>query len=371
MAGGSEATWPNATDLYRLPEKNTATEQMVDVAELHVRLAARERELSQQLSAQDRMAEEHALTRRNFEIAAHVLRVGNQIEDIVARTSVTKRRIVRRLAPRQVASRFRRIRKGVGTGSLLAMERLRRELARSPLFNAAWYLSQRPDLTEQDPVDHFIDYGINEGTSPHPLIDVDWIAKSSGHTRQDALQKYLVSGRYAALRPTAMFDVDHYRKAARIGASADALSHYLRYGQAAGLSPHPLFDPVFYRSQFPKYTSPDMDPLVHYVLYPLELDPHPLFSTEFYLRQHPELRTLGIPPLHHYLEHGLSERTSPHPSFSAHAYLNRHEDVAAAGLNPLLHYAIFGKAEGRQIQPVGLQLPHAGRAESSKGGERV
>ncbi|MEJ0075832.1 MAG: hypothetical protein WDO17_10350 [Alphaproteobacteria bacterium] len=338
----------------RLRDEEQAKRTESQLEQVRARLAGREQALSQELVAQNRLAQELALARRNFEAADRAMRVADQLDDIAARTSGVEARTRARFWSRtRIVSALKRTRRSIGAGSFAATERLRRELGQSPLFNAAWYLSQRPDLSNQDPLDHFVSHGINEGISPHPLIDVDWIARSSGRDRRLALRSYLVSGRYTELRPTALFDVEYYRQTAQLDRSSDALSHYLLHGRAAGLSPHPLFDPAFYSSQLPKLARRrNIDPFLHHMLYPFEFDPHPLFSNEHYLGQHPELRTLGIAPLAHYLEYGLGEKTSPHWSFSGSGYLHRYEDVAAAGLNPLLHYALFGEAEGRRIDPV-------------------
>jgi hypothetical protein len=249
---------------------------------------------------------------------------------------------------------LRRIRTGARRPtSLFGIERLRRKLQRSHLFDPAWYLSQRPDLTpEQDPLDHFVLFGLNEGTSPNPLIDVDWLANSTGEGRDVALRNYLLQPSQEDLGPNALFDTVYYRKLASLDSRADLLSHYLAFGRSAGLSPHPLFDPEFYRSQIPAPPIWKIDPFLHYVLWPFELDPHPLFSNEYYLRQHPELQEPGISPLIHYLEHGAREKTSPHPGFSGPAYLDRYKEVAKAGLNPLLHYVTVGKLQGFQIDAV-------------------
>jgi hypothetical protein len=321
---------------------------------LSARLAEREKALSQEIAARERLNQELALTHRNFEIADRALRVADQFNEIAARTaphhSTSRARVMR---PKRTLSALKRTRRGFLSSSFVKLERLRRELRHSPLFNASWYLSQRPDLTDhEDPLDHFLSHGMDEGTSPHPLIDAGWMAENSGRSRQSALRSYLLSDRFAEIRPTALFDVEYYRRTARLAARSDGLSHYLTSGYSLGLVPHPLFDPAFYRSQLPRVARNNVDPFLHYVLYPFELDPHPLFSNEYYLRQHPELRQLGICPLVHYLEYGSREKTSPHWSFSGAAYLAHHRDVAASGLNPLLHYAVFGKAEGRRIDPV-------------------
>jgi len=319
-------------------------------------LQDRERDLSQELVARGKLNQELGLVRRNAESAERTLRVADQLEGIAARTSPIGAPRTRLPAPKQIVSTLQRVRKGAGAATrFMAAERLRLELRASVLFDEAWYLSQRPDLqtAKHDPLNHFVLYGIDEGTSPHPFIDVDWIARSTGESHKSALRNYLLHGRRADLRPTPLFDVQHYRKIAGLSASDDALSHYLLHGRAAGLSPHPLFDRAYYSAQMPRLGRLNIDPFLHYVLYPFELDPHPLFSTQHYLSQHPELQKQGVNPLLHYLEYGFLEKTSPHWRFSGSAYLERHPDVAATELNPLLHYVIFGKVEGRKIDPAG------------------
>ena len=343
-----------------LAEQRQRSEQQVSRSEdqlagLRARLTDSDRDLSRELAVRDRLAQDLAVARRNYELVGRTLRVVTQLGEIAARTSPVTSEGDESASRRQTRSALRLIREIAKSGtSFLSLERLRRAIGRSGLFDAAWYRSQRPDLAgEQDVLAHFILYGINEGTSPSPLIDVDWIAKSTGGGRAEALRDYLLHGRYTDCRPTPLFDVNHYRARAGLGGSADALSHYLRHGRAAGLSPHPLFDRSFYNSQLPKPAHKAVDAFLHYVLCPFELDPHPLFSTEYYLSQHPELRTAGISPLLHYVEYGFREKTSPHRRFSGPAYLSRHTDVAAAGLNPLVHYVMFGQAEGRRIDPAG------------------
>jgi len=335
-----------------LAEERRRREQQVNqaqaqVAQLRARLAERDRDLSRALASGNRAAQEAALARRNFELTERALRVVIQLDEIVACTSpgIASDRTLPR------SGRIRRLAKA--RTSFLAFERLRRAVETSGVFDPAWYRYQRPDVPSgQDLLDHFVFYGIREGTSPNPLIDVDWIAKSSGESPEVALRSYLLRSRRAELNPTPLFDVKYYRAVAGLRAGTDGLSHYLRHGRAAGLSPQPLFDRTFYLSQLPKSGRSTVDPFLHYVLCPFELDPHPLFSTEYYLGQHPELRMLGVSPLSHYLEYGFQEKTSPHQGFSGPAYLARYSDVAAAALNPLLHYVTFGKAEGRQIDPV-------------------
>ena len=82
-------------------------------------------------------------------------------------------------------------------------------------FDARYYLARYPDVAEadKDPLLHFLEYGISESRSPHPLIDLHYIAARDP----------LLLGEPATL---------------------DALMDVLEYDLAA---PGPYFDPAFYQ----------------------------------------------------------------------------------------------------------------------------
>jgi len=81
-------------------------------------------------------------------------------------------------------------------------------LAKSGLFDAAWYLLQNPDVAEagMDPVSHYLEHGASEGRDPSPLFNTRWYR-------------------------------EHY---ADVGAAGmNPLVHYLRFGRAEGRKPAP------------------------------------------------------------------------------------------------------------------------------------
>jgi SAM-dependent methyltransferase len=93
-------------------------------------------------------------------------------------------------------------------------ELLRRSqlIAASPLFNAAWYLEQYPDVAaaEFDPIVHYLQHGAPEGRNPGPEFDAKWYLK-------------------------------HYPDVASAG--LNPLLHYLEYGAAENRATQAVADP--------------------------------------------------------------------------------------------------------------------------------
>ena len=89
------------------------------------------------------------------------------------------------------------------------MRRIPRDLtliAKSPLFDRAWYLEQYPDVRRVDiePAWHYLTFGASEGRDPGPQFDSSWYFEQYPDVRR------------AGLNP---------------------LVHYLRYGQSEGRQP--------------------------------------------------------------------------------------------------------------------------------------
>lgn len=120
------------------------------------------------------------------------------------------------------AERLRRANVGVLMGGLRSLlrpsrifkpgsaeERVIRNAGRQG-FDAAWYLSQYPDVARAgaDPIAHYLGWGTNEGRNPHPDFDTRW---------------------YLAANP----DV------ARSG--LNPLVHFILHGRREGRAAHPIF----------------------------------------------------------------------------------------------------------------------------------
>ena len=103
----------------------------------------------------------------------------------------------------------------------------------SGLFDAAWYLTQYPDVAAagMNPVTHYITFGANEGRDPTPLFDTKW---------------------YLAQYP----DV--------AAAGMNPLLHYVLCGANEGRDPNPSFDTDWYVAQYTDVAARGVNPLAHY-----------------------------------------------------------------------------------------------------------
>ena len=168
-----------------------------------------------------------------------------------------------------------------------------------------------------DPLDHYLTEGRAQGLSPHPLLDVNWIARDWPRSRLFDLVEYLVDPALFAVSPHPLFDAAYYLAANSDVAEAGAnpLAHYLLHGWREGRAPNRLFDSAWYLAHNPDVLTADLNPLVHLA------------------------------------RHGLNERRSIHPLFDHAFYLEKYPDVAANQIDPYVHYVAFGYADGRVPGP--------------------
>lgn len=177
---------------------------------------------------------------------------------------------------------------------------IRREIAKSGLFDANWYILSHPYLIRDkiDPLTHFIKNGRRHVISPSRKFD---------------------TARY----------LEHY--ADKIAPNLNPLLHYLKHGRLNGFS-----------IQEAPPSAAD------------RIKSSGLFDDDWYLDTYPDTQKSGLPPLLHYLAHGYAEGKSPGPDFDAAWYLSRYPDIG--GSDPLLHYIDHGRAEGRlPMRPTRIQ----------------
>lgn len=193
-----------------------------------------------------------------------------------------------------------------------SLERRRRALSLSPLFDAQWYASCNLDVLENgyEAVDHYLLHGDAEGRDPHPLFSRSWYLKQSEKVidprRSTALETYLEDP--SGCSPHPLFDARAY--AGEMGVPLKgALSHYIQMGAAMGAKPNPFFDPRWYLETYPDAASSRLEPLTHYVLFGAARGnkPSPHFSPSKYLEAYADVRRSGIEPLEHYLSTGRAE----------------------------------------------------------------
>ncbi len=109
-----------------------------------------------------------------------------------------------------------------------------RQLLKSGLFDASWYVSEYPDVARsgRSPARHYLEEGYLLGYRPNPLFDSRWY-----------LQRY-EDVRRAGINP---------------------LLHYASHGYREGRDPGPEFDSGFYLSTYPDVRAARINPLRHYL----------------------------------------------------------------------------------------------------------
>ncbi len=219
-------------------------------------------------------------------------------------------------------------------GSRADIGAVARYLARPPhqrpdvalFFDAAFYLATNADVAEAglDPLLHFLEYGIAEQRSPHPLIDLPYILavdpQGLGHPPSIGALVDLLA--YDLAAPSPYFDPAEYRE--RVGGEAPAtgmLRHYLVAGIAAGLLPNRLLDPAWYAAAYEDVPADAYGALRHFIVF------------------------------------GDIDGRRASPRFDGGLYRNRYQDIAADGVAPLRHYLLHGRSEGRQLPQETMALP--------------
>ena len=194
-------------------------------------------------------------------------------------------------------------------------------------FEPAYYRDTYPDVADADidPLLHFIDTGVMEERSPHPLVDLKYILSQDsgllGNPPQIALLVDLLE--YDLAIPSPYFDPAYYR--ASLGAEAPAnalLRHFTTVGMWSRHQPNPWLD---------------------------------LF---WYVEQNPDLPNDPYSALRHFVQAGDAEGRAASPAFDGRQYLLRNPDVAQAGMLPLRHFITQGHAEGRDAVPVMIAASH-------------
>jgi GT2 family glycosyltransferase len=227
---------------------------------------------------------------------------------------------------------------GAGRGDISTVARYLRTkpLQRPQLslyFDRDFYLVTNPEVFERgdDPLLHFLAFGFPVLRSPHPLVDLPYIATEQptllGRPPQMAALLELLEQPRA--RPSPYFDPVWY--ASELGSEAPAqglLRHYLTVGLAAGRRPNRWLDPDWYGQTY---------------------------------ADAPKSRYAA---LRHFVAIGDADGRSAGPGFDGRLYRRRYPDVAESGWPPLRHYLSHGRREGRQL-PVERQALPAGPAAAA------
>ena len=193
----------------------------------------------------------------------------------------------------------------------------RATLARSGLFDAAFYAQHDPALADAPDggLAHWHRTGWRLGWKPNFYFETGWYLASHDEVRARGL---------------------------------DPLLHYATEGERHGLRPCPIFDPAWYAA---RHDVPDGALRLAHFLGARKtgrVRAVALFDPARYLDAYPDIRAAGMDPLEHYLVQGFREDRVPFPGFDPPFYRQRYlRDAPDA--NPLLHYLACGEAAGARI----------------------
>jgi glycosyltransferase involved in cell wall biosynthesis/peptidoglycan/xylan/chitin deacetylase (PgdA/CDA1 family) len=232
------------------------------------------------------------------------------------------------------------------------------------LFDTAWYLARNPDVagTGQDPLRHYLQYGIAERRNPNPLFDTNWYLAQNlpagGTVANDMSRASLAERRITTLAQ----EMDEVRRrlgvaeseCERLRASTSwRLTYPLRWAAIrlpAGL--HRQLRRVLKAAWWaatPWGTRKRMQWLRQRTAARSDAVATPPTAAE------PEPSAarcqVGQNPLAHYISAGAAEALDPHPLFDTAWYLACNPDVAATGINPLAHFLTIGAGQGRAPHP--------------------
>ncbi len=208
------------------------------------------------------------------------------------------------------------------------------EVAR--LFDATLYWQQRPELSDSDPLAHYLAQGWREGVRPHILFDPDFYFAHRPDLQRsiEPLEHFARHGWREGAQPHPAFSVPFYLSQQPDLGVLDPLTHYVMTGWREGLSPHPLFDPSSYAARRGAVAEAH---LADYLRAGGPCDPSPLVDEAWYRA------TYGVqgPALPDYLGPGWQAGRTPHPYFDPALYGSQ---VGVTGMPEAMHYLLHGEA---------------------------
>ena len=200
------------------------------------------------------------------------------------------------------------------TAQYLALSLAQRSaLGLSPYFDAAFYIALNSDALAEgdDALLHFLDRGLLELRSPHPLIDLRYIVSRNplilGETPTvDGLLDLLD---HDLADPSPYFDLEFYA-GQRGGARGGSLLDFLSGGAQAGRRPVGLFDAAWYHARYDDVPSDEYLATRHFIILGdgAGRAPSASFDPAYYRKRYPDVAVSGLPPLMHYLLQGRDER---------------------------------------------------------------
>lgn len=289
-----------------------------------------------------------------------------------------------------------------------AVQRRMVAIARTGLFDAAWYLSRYDDLLGAGitAIEHFARDGVFEGRSPNACFDSAWYKNCYGAEMGDELPvlHYARVGAFKGNWPSPMFSSDLYFMMNRDVKKGqhDPLLHYLdsqrtnnsrvlpnpqamgeegqRYLAASeekraamreAVAATGLFDPHWYAETYAAELVGMVDYIEHYLLFGCGKNKRPnrYFETARYVSEYAN-EIDERHPLVFYAEEGWKRGHMPGKEFDEDAYREAHADIQGFEGSMLAHYVQFGQAEGRHV-PAPKRRVGEKALYRTEGGERI
>jgi len=269
-------------------------------------------------------------------------------------------------------------------------------VARSGLFDAAFYLRANPEVAEAglDPIAHYLRGGHAVGLQPSAFFDgagylarhpeiaaaglnplVHWLRIGADEGRPapvagDSARGAGAGSDYDLVVRSGWFDEAYYlaQNPDVAEAGLDPVMHYLTSGFRENREPSAFFDGHGYAARYPDVAAGNAAFLVHWLRVgraegrdpPIRVPSSPgrdsdytlasgsgLFDPAYYLRENGDVAQAGLDPVLHYLTSGFRENREPSAFFDGRGYAARYPDVVLADVAPLIHWLRIGLAEGR------------------------
>jgi hypothetical protein len=238
---------------------------------------------------------------------------------------------------------------------------LRESLARTGLFDRAWYTAAHPDVAAAgiDPLEHYVRFGHLEGRTPSAYFDEVWYrSRTVVPSGAVALLDYAERGEPLGIPPCASFDPVWYREIYQLTPGISPLAHFLARKATGRFAPTAW---LWSLSCEPGHAEApnDADPFLPHLIASEDLTAlaardmavladSGLFDENYYLVANNDVAESPLPPLFHYCAFGWQEGRNPNAYFDSGWYAASNPDVTRLRVNPLVHYLLVGEPRDRR-----------------------
>ncbi len=283
------------------------------------------------------------------------------------------------------------------------------EVAKTGLFDAAWYTQKSEDLKGEDitPIEHYLSTGMKEGRWPNEYFDDRWYGTCYGAEigKELPLLHYARAGCLMGKWPSKTFSPELYFLMNKdISEEQDnPLLHFLecKRGGVPRSWPNPaylgkeghaylvmneqeralareaivgtgLFDPHWYAQAYAQDLIGGADYVEHFLIFGtgLKCRPNRYFDTQWYADEY--AGDIGdCHPLVFYAEHGWKLGHKPSREFDEASYLEAYPELEDFGGSMLAHYVQLGRAEGRTVPAPVETRGQSGAVFRAHGGKRI